>query len=220
MKQNKSPKYKAFLFDMDGVIVDTMPYHFISWFEVLKKYGVRVMPMTIFEMEGASWDKVIKLAYKESGIKLSKATAKKIRFEREAIFNRYFKRFIFDGVAEFVKTLKARKIKTAIVTGSSLREAKRFLPKELYNLFDAVVAGDIVKRGKPYPDPYLTAAKILNTKPSECLAIENAPYGIRSAKAAKIKCFAIETTLPKKSLAKADKIFVNHRELYKFVKTH
>jgi len=211
-------KYKAILFDMDGVIVDTMPYHFISWFEVLKEYGVRVMPMTIFEMEGAKWDAVIKLAYTDSGKKLPEGASDKIRFEREAIFNRYFKRFIFDGISEFIKKVKAGGIKTAIVTGSSQREAKRFLPEEVYNFFDAVITGENVKRGKPYPDPYLTAAKNLRLKPAECLVIENAPYGIRSAKAAKMKCFAIATTLPKEKLKKADKVFANHRELYKYFK--
>ena len=76
------------------------------------------------------------------------------------------------------------------------------LPKEIYNVFDVIVAGDMLKRGKPYPDPYLHAAKELGLKSSDCLAIENAPYGIRSAKAAQMDCFVIATSLPKESLQK------------------
>ncbi|MCL2144050.1 MAG: HAD family phosphatase [Endomicrobia bacterium] len=215
MKKNLNIKnFKAVLFDMDGIVVDSMPYHFISWFEVLKRYGVRVSPMTIFEMEGAKWDAVIKLAYKQSGKKLAAGLTDKIRFERETVFKKYFNRYIFDGICEFIRFLKKRGILAGLVTGSSLKEAKRFLPGTLYALFDAVVAGDTVKRSKPYPDPYLTAASKLKVFPKECIAVENAPYGIKAAKAAKMRCFAVATTLPKKKLSKADMVFDSHKELY------
>jgi len=68
------------------------------------------------------------------------------------------------------------------------------------------VSGDSVKRGKPYPDPYIKAAKILGLRPNDCLVIENAPYGIRSAKAAGMFCVAVTTSLPKEYLKKADVI--------------
>ncbi|MCL2484642.1 MAG: HAD family phosphatase [Endomicrobia bacterium] len=212
----KVKKFKTVLFDMDGVVVDTMPYHFISWFEVLKRYGVRISPMTIFEMEGAKWDAVIKLAYEQSGKKLAAGLADKIRFEREKIFKKYFNRYIFDGISEFIKSLKKQGVLVGLVTGSSLKEAKRFLPKELYSMFNVVVAGDMIKRSKPYPDPYLTAAKQLDVLSKECVVIENAPYGIKSAKAAKMYCIALATSLPKDKLLEADRVFNTHKELYKY----
>ncbi|MCL1972558.1 MAG: HAD family phosphatase [Endomicrobia bacterium] len=218
--------FKALLFDMDGIVVDSMPYHFISWFEVLKHYGVRVSPMTIFEMEGAKWDEVIKTAYKQSGKKFTPGIAAKIRFERETIFKKYFNRYIFDGIPEFLREQSSPKqgfkqslkqsFMTGLVTGSSLKEAEGFLPADLYNLFDVVVAGDMVKRSKPYPDPYLAAAKKLGVLPKECFVIENAPYGIKAAKAAKMCCAAITTSLPASYLKEADIIFQNHKELYSF----
>jgi len=218
--KNKLSGVDAIFFDMDGVVIDSMPYHFISWFETLRKYGVRVEPMTIFEMEGAKWEKVIKYSFKKSGKKLTKELATKIRFERETLFTGHFKRYIFDGIEDFVLSLKRRGLLVGIVTGSSLSEAKRMLPKKLYSLFDTVAAGDMVKRGKPFPDSYLLAAKNLNISPKKALVIENAPYGIRAAKAAKMKCFAIATTLPKTSLTQADKVFDTHRDLYHYFKTH
>ncbi|AKL98501.1 HAD family hydrolase [Endomicrobium proavitum] len=220
MKNFNLKKFKAVFFDMDGVITDSMPYHFISWFEVLKKYNVRVAPTTIFEMEGAKWEKVIKLAFKESGKTLPKKLAVKIRFEREKIFDAYFKRFIFDGIEEFVLFLKRQGLFVGVVTGSSKTEAAKMLPKKLYKLFDTITAGDMVKKGKPFPDSYLLAAKNLNVCPAQCLVIENAPYGITAAKAAKMKCFAIATTLPKIFLQQADEIFNTHKDLYKYFKTH
>ena len=212
----KIKKFKAVLFDMDGIIVDTMPYHFISWFEVLKHYGVRVSPMTVFEMEGAKWAAVIELAYRQSGKKLYAGAADKIRFEREKIFKKYFSRYIFNGMPKLLKLLKRQGVLIGIVSGSSLKEAKRFLPKNLYGLFDVIVPGDMIKRSKPYPDPYLAASKKLGVTPKECLVIENAPYGIESAKAANMNCIAVATSLAKDKLSQADRVFNTHKELYEY----
>lgn len=213
-------KYKAILFDMDGVIVDSMTYHYVSWFEALMKCDVRITPTDIFEYEGSKWDQVIAFAFNRQKKKLTKKLAKQIAEERKELFSKHFKRYIFTGIYEMLQKLKRHNFILGLVTGSSLAEAKKMLPKEIYNIFDVIVAGDMLKRGKPYPDPYLHAAKELGLKSSDCLAIENAPYGIRSAKAAQMDCFVIATSLPKESLSKADKVFNNHQELYEYFKKH
>ena len=207
---------RAVFFDMDGVAVDSMPYHFISWFEVLRQYGVRISHLLIFEMEGAKRDEVIKLAFKQSGISLQSEIMNKIIHEKEELFKKYFKRFIFTGFPEFVKSLKNQGALVGLVTGSASQEAQRILPKELYNLFDTVIAGDMVKKAKPNPEPYLAAAKNLNVLPKDCMVVENAPYGIKAAKAAKMFCCAIATSLSKESLVEADEIFNNHQELFSY----
>jgi len=112
--------------------------------------------------------------------------------------------------------LKNKGILSGLVTGSSLKEAQKMLPEDIYKLFDTIVTGDRVKRGKPYPDPYLTAAKNLKVLSKECMVIENAPYGIKSAKAAKMYCCAIATSLSRDLLSEADVIFDTHRELYEY----
>jgi HAD superfamily hydrolase (TIGR01509 family) len=219
LKKTRTKSFKIALFDMDGVIVDSMPYHFISWFEVLKQYNVRIKPMVIFEMEGAKWDKVIKLAFKQSGISLFQQATQKICQEREKIFNQYFKRYIFIGIPEFIKSLKNKDVLVGLVTGSSLKEVQKMLPEDIYKLFDTIVTGDRVKRGKPHPDPYLAAARNLKALSKECIVIENAPYGIKSAKAAKMYCCAIATGLSRDFLSEADVIFDTHRELYEYFET-
>ncbi|MDR1940900.1 MAG: HAD family phosphatase [Endomicrobium sp.] len=212
---SKNSRRLAVLFDMDGIIVDSMPYHFISWFEVLRKYNVRVAPADIFAMEGAKWDKVIRFAFKREGKPLSEKTARKIFLNRQKLFAKYFKRYIFDGVTDIIKLLKNRGFLIGLVTGSSLEEAKKMLPKEIYSLFDTKVAGDMVKKGKPFPDSYLLAAKKLSLNPRSCFVIENAPYGIRAAKAAGMYCVVITTSLSKEYLSEADKIYNSHAELLK-----
>jgi HAD superfamily hydrolase (TIGR01509 family) len=216
IKKIITKSFKVVLFDMDGIIADSMPYHFISWFEVLKQYNVRINPMVIFERERPKWNEVIKLAFKQSGIPLFQQTMQEIREKKEEIFNQYFKRYIFTGIPKFIKSLKNKGVLAGLVTGSSLKEAQKILSEDTYKLFNTIVTGDRVKRGKPYPDPYLTAAKNLKVLPKECMVIENAPYGIKSAKAAKMYCCAIATSLSGDLLSEADVIFDTHRELYEY----
>jgi beta-phosphoglucomutase len=208
--------FKAVFFDMDGIIVDSMPYHFISWFETLKKYNVRVRPSTIFEMEGAKWDYVIEVAFKDYQVELTSEIKASICAQREELFKKYFKRDIFSGIPEFIKQLKNQNILVGLVTGSLKREAQNMLPQDLYNLFDTVIGGDMVTNAKPHPEPYLTATSNLKVSSGDCLVIENAPYGIKSAKSANMICYAIATSLPQESLKIADKIFDKHKDLYDY----
>jgi beta-phosphoglucomutase len=215
MKKINLKNFKAVFFDMDGILVDSMPYHFISWFETLKKYGVRITVDDVYEMEGAKWDKVVRLGFKRENKRLTEAVALKICNERKILFRKYIKKFVFDGIENFLKKLKAKKFILGLVSGSSLSEAKNMLPKAVFNIFDVKVTGDIVKFGKPHPEPYLTAAKNLNLPVEKCLVIENAPYGIKSAKSAGMFCIAVATSLYKEKLYQAD-IKVNvHKDLYK-----
>ena len=80
-------------------------------------------------------------------------------------------------------------------------------------MLEAVVTGSDVKNGKPSPEPYLKALKLLRVKAKEAVAIENAPFGVRSAKAAGLRCLALETSLSKEYLKEADAIFPNIKNL-------
>ncbi len=192
---------------MDGVIVDSMPYHFISWFEALQKYGVSVSPLDIYEKEGEKSDICIKYFFNKKNVNIGDTTIKEVLNLRNKIFKKYFKLHLFPGIENVLKTLKQKGYLLAIVTGSSRNKVATMLPKKISSIFDVIVSADMLKKGKPFPEPYLMAAKKLSVKPSQCVAIENAPYGIQSAKAAKIYCIAITTSLPKQYLKQADKIY-------------
>jgi beta-phosphoglucomutase len=209
--------FKSVFFDMDGVIVDSMPYHFISWFEAARKHGVHINPMVIFSMEGAKYTDVLAPAFAKSNKSLTTEIINQIPKEREELLKKYFKRYIFEGIPEFIKSLKNQDVLVGLVTGSYYRETEKILPKELFDLFDTIVAGDCVEKGKPDPEPYLTAADNLKVKSKDCLVVENAPYGIKAAKAAGMICFAVTTTLPKEYLSQADMVFETHEDLYKYL---
>ena len=76
--KNLNFKPRAIIFDMDGVIVDSMPYHFIAWYEALRPFGVRVSCFDVFSREGERWDKTLIELLKASGIKPSKMILNKI----------------------------------------------------------------------------------------------------------------------------------------------
>jgi beta-phosphoglucomutase len=194
----------AVIFDMDGVIIDSMPYHFIAWYEALRKAGVQVRCIDIYLKEGEKWEITLQELLKKEGISPARVDIRKIFDDRRKIFRKYFKRFIFNGAEEFIESLKTDGYRLALVTGTNQREMQRILPISLQRQFEVIVTGDQVPRGKPYPDPYHLAAQLLEIPPENCLVIENAPYGIQAAKSAGMRCIAITTSLPKEYLNKAD----------------
>lgn len=197
-------KPQAIIFDMDGVIIDSMPYHFLAWYEALRAYGVRVSCFDVYTKEGENWEKTLKDLLIRAGIEPKASLLKEIFLRRQKIFKSYFKRFIFKGVGDFLVCLKAKGYILGLVTGSPSEEVGRILPAKILSLFDSLVAGNQVKRGKPHPEPYLKCAKSIGLKPAQCVVIENAPFGIESAKKAGMFCIALTTSLPKAYLTKAD----------------
>lgn len=210
----KRPKgaVRAVVFDMDGVIVDSMPYHFLAWYEALRPLGIRVSCFDVYSKEGERWDKSLKDFLRKAKRKPTQEILKRIFASRQKIFRSHFKRLIFKGVEEFLLCLK-NKYALGLVTGTPTWEIKRILPGKIKGLFDIIIAGDHVKRGKPHPEPYLRAARKLGVKPCECIVVENAPYGIESAKRAGMFCVAVTTSLPKEYLKKADIVVDNLEEI-------
>ncbi|OGS19721.1 MAG: hypothetical protein A3J83_01140 [Elusimicrobia bacterium RIFOXYA2_FULL_40_6] len=197
-------KPKAVLFDMDGVIIDSMPYHFIAWFETLKPLGVKVNSFDVYSREGENWRKTIADLLKRSKMKYSENEIDRILPAKQKIFKKLFKRFIFNGAQEVLECLKKKGVLLGLVTGSYADNIKNVLPKKMSAMFDCIVSGESTKLGKPYPEPYLTAAKKLNLKPKDCVVVENSPLGTESAKRAGMFCIAITSSLPKEYLKKAD----------------
>ncbi len=209
---------KAVIFDMDGVIVDSMPYHFLAWYEALRPYGVRINCFDVFAKEGERWDKSLRDFFNKAGVKPTKKLFAEVFRLREKIFRKYFKRFIFEGSEEILHYLKTKCCKIALVTGTPDYEIKRILPAKIYKCFNVIVAGNEVKQGKPHPEPYLKASKLLKIEPRLCVVIENAPYGIESAKRAGMHCVAISTSLSEEFLGRADIIIKDIREIKRIIK--
>ncbi len=201
---------------MDGVITDTMPYHYQAWKKVLGLNGLKISKFEIYCREGQRGIESIKDIFQSNGIKISSRFARQIILNKEILFKRIVRERYIPGARSFIKELYRSQLQLALVTGTARHEVISFLASSLLNKFSIVITGTDVSNGKPHPEPYLKALSSLNIKPSQAIVIENAPFGITSAKAAGITCFAITTSLPKSYLDKADKVFKNYTELKNF----
>ena len=119
----------------------------------------------------------------------------------------------YPGVESLVSELKDRNVPMAIVTAGHLDQLRLSVPEYFLNYFDALITGDLISRGKPDPEPYLRGAERLGLTPKECIAIENAPLGIQSARRANIYCIAVCSTVNRDELNEADEILERFEDL-------
>ncbi|MDD4940699.1 MAG: HAD family phosphatase [Candidatus Omnitrophica bacterium] len=210
-------KPAAILFDMDGVIVDSMPYHFLAWYEALRPYGVRVSCFEVYRREGEQWDKSLSDFLRMGGYAPTTRLMRTVFAARQKIFRKYFTRTLFPKVEDFLAGLADRGYTLALVTGTPHDQVAHILPASVKSSFSCMVTGDTVRRGKPHPEPYLKAARLLRLSPHECVVVENAPFGIESAKRAGMFCIALTTSLPAGYLSGADHIADTLEEIPVFI---
>jgi beta-phosphoglucomutase len=211
--------FKAVIFDMDGVIVNSMPFHFEAWNYVFNKLSFYVIKTDLYMREGEKGDSTLKYFCNKNNFKISDDDIVKLLAEKEKRFNDISKPILFTIITDIIDYLKVKKIPIALVTGTSYVEVEKLLDQDLFDSFSVMITGDIVKKGKPDPEPYLLASKKLGIKPKKCLVIENAPFGIKSAKDAGMICYAICTSLDKNYLKDADMIFDTFDGLMSHIKT-
>ncbi|MBI1987601.1 MAG: HAD family phosphatase [Nitrospinae bacterium] len=196
----------AVLFDMDGVIVDSMPFHFRAWHQAFASIGVEVSQEEIYLREGEKGEVTAREILEERKIPPREEERQELVRRKREIFRQIVTHELFPGVRELLEELRSRGASLGLVTGTSRKEAERLLPEGFLDQFDVVVTGDDVRQGKPHPEPYLKAVRELGLDPSQCVVIENSPNGIRSAKGAGLRCIALTTSLPREHLGEADRV--------------
>jgi beta-phosphoglucomutase len=201
--------YKAILFDFDGTIADTMKQNYDAWKYSLALYNFFLDEEHYYSEEGKRPRDIV------SDFTDNEAIIQEIITLKEKYFIENYKIKIYDGVFELLTNLKGS-IKIALVTGGAQHRIEYILREAgLHGYFDLVVTANDVTKGKPDKEPYEKALKYLGLDAKECVVIENAPMGIKSAKAANIFCIALESTLCKDKLLDADLILSNFKELLK-----
>lgn len=191
--ENMAERFKCVLFDMDGVLYNSMPNHAVAWVRALKEFGIGFTPQDSYATEGARGVDTIRLyAKRQLGKDLTEEQAQKIYDVKTQYFHELPTAEIFDGVKDLMRKIKAAGLHICVVTGSGQRPLFQRLVDDFGEFIDNehIVTAYDVKRGKPNPDPYLMGLKKCgNVKPSEGIVIENAPLGIRAGVAA--GCFTI-----------------------------
>ena len=197
---------KAVLFDLDGVLIDSMPCHYQAWQKLFARYGVQIEPDEVYAREGSRSADMARLLLQDHPLDLTEAEIDKLVRQKSELYNQITRAEVFPGVVELIEELKRRQILLAIVTGTFLENMLKGVPLELYRQFNAVVTGGDVTQGKPQPEPYLKAAQKLALQAGECVVIENAELGVQSARAAGMYCVAVTTTQSREQLQQADRI--------------
>lgn len=206
-------RVRSVIFDLDGVITNTMPDHFIAWKTVLKEAGIDVTYEDIYCREGQDGLSSVKEIFHKYRKNAADNRARKILLQKENLFKKITKKRYISGSRAFLRHLHSERFDLALVTGTARHELDRILPVSVRKLFSVIVTGSDVKNGKPHPEPYLASLNKLGINPCDAVAIENAPFGIRSAKNAGLPCLALETSLPRTYLAEADAVFSSFKDL-------
>ena len=188
---------KAVLFDMDGVLYDSMPYHVQAWGETVLSLGMDSNPEDYYLYEGMTGGATIDIFFNRAyghG-----ATDE----EKETIYARKAKRFVelntipklMPGAKEVLEIVKRMGLKRVVVTGSGQPTLFGNLEKDYPGVFekDLIVTSFDVKFGKPHPEPYLLGLKKAGINAHEAIVVENAPLGIQSAVSAGIYTIAVNT---------------------------
>lgn len=208
------PTFGAVLFDMDGVILDSMTQHAALWQELLEQEGFKIPLRFILENEGALGAGV--LARFLGGQGIATPDPKDASTLIHGLLNRQAELYLsrhasnvrpYPQAFGILKELNLRNVPVALVTSSRRALVEACLEDKVRSLFQAVITAEDVSQHKPHPEPYLAGASALGKRPDECLVVENAPAGIQSALAAGATCFAVCTTLPAEVLAQAHAAF-------------
>lgn len=213
-----NPKLKCVIFDMDGVIYDSMPFHATEWVKCLKANGVPFTEREVYLNEGRTGKSTIELAFRKYLNR--EATPHEIQTIYKTKVDSvqdYPDAPFMHSITEFIHELQQAGLATWVVTGSQQPSLLQRLTSILNIPQEQIVSAKDVQHGKPHPEPYLLALQRSGYKAYECVVIENAPLGVTSARAAQIPTIAVNTGLLDDSdLAEADAnvVLPNTKTLY------
>lgn len=198
-------RLKAVLFDMDGVLYDSMPNHAIAWQRAMEKFGITMTAQDAYATEGARGVDTIRMMVKiQQGRDIDEAEAQAMYDEKTRQFHAMPKPCVMPGIPELMAQIKADGLGICVVTGSGQRPLIERLVNDFQAYLDPshVITAYDVERGKPHPDPYLAGLKKMGgLQPWEAIIVENAPLGVRAGVAAQVFTIAVNTgPLPDEAL--------------------
>ncbi len=182
--------YKAALFDLDGVLIDSETLYTQFWKRVGERHHLP-SPTFAYDIKGTTLNDILTTHFPDPNVR---ADVDRLLhdFENEIVYP------VFPGALEFVDALRAAGLKTVIVTSSDSKKME-FLFRQHPDFpthFDAIVTACDVTHSKPHPEPYLVGASKAGVKPSECLVFEDSYQGLESGRRAGCKVIGISTTNP------------------------
>ena len=188
---------QALIFDMDGTMIDSMPYHAQSWLLFAKLHGLTIdLPDLMAKTTGRTGHECIEILL---GRHVEKTEALALIAQKEMAYRDLFGPQFREvaGFKRFAAEALQKGFKLGIGTAGdqhNIAFAMKHLAMPASIAIEAIVGGDQGFAGKPQPAIFLEVARLLNVKPADCIVFEDAPFGIEAAKRAGMKAVAITTT--------------------------
>jgi beta-phosphoglucomutase family hydrolase len=206
---------KAVLFDMDGVIVDNLPYHMEAWLLFCERNGIPLTKEVFYkELNGMNSKDTFEWFYKKE---MTRSEVEVLEEEKELLYREFYAehRKPAKGLLTFLHDLRSRGIKTALATSAGPGNIDFIVDGlGIRDQFDAIIGGAEVTKGKPDPEIYLKAAALVGVSPADCIVIEDSLQGIASGQAAGARVVGITTSHTADELAHTDFCAPDFTDLY------
>lgn len=186
--------FRAYLFDCDGTIVDSMPLHYKAWKKSLAEYGCVYEEELFYQWGGRPIREIIRLLNEMQGLDMP---VDQVAERKEALYHQLIP--TLQGIPEVLEHIDAQhgRIPFAVVSGSRLSSVTASLGAlNLLDKFDTLVCAEDYKHGKPAPDGFLLAAERLGVDPADCLVFEDTDLGIEAATAAGMVSVKVPQPVP------------------------
>jgi beta-phosphoglucomutase family hydrolase len=204
---------RAFIFDMDGTIVDNMGFHTKSWITFLARHGRSVDPDAFFRDTAGRQGHEIMRSY--IGEHLGKEEIATLNAEKEELYRELYAPHLatVKGFDQFIARAKSAGIKLAVATAAPNDNIDFTLDGlGLRKQFDAIAGAGDVARGKPNPDVFLLAGQRCGALPADSIVFEDAPLGVEAARRAGMRAVVLTTTLPAEAFAEFDNVICIARD--------
>ncbi len=185
---------EAFIFDLDGVLVDTARFHYMAWKRLAETLGFDFSMQQNEKLKGVSRMQSLEYLLEWSGIQKTVAEKQRLATLKNdwylELVDEMTPSDVLPGALDLLEYAKANHVKTAV--GSASKNARRILERlSMLNYFDAIIDGNSVVHTKPNPEVFIKAAQFLEVTPETCLVFEDAQAGIEAAKAAGMQVVGI-----------------------------
>lgn len=206
---------KAFIFDMDGVIIDSEKYYALAIQGLVKDYGYEVDQVYTNQFIGMTNTKTFEKIISDFNIDSTPAELTEKMMVYKERYDEEQGLIFYPGILALLKRLKAHGFRLAIASSSRMNEIKQTVDAlDAHEYFDFLVSGEDINKSKPDPGIYLHTAELLKMDPSQCIVIEDSHNGARAAKAAGMYCIGyIDTQYPPQDLSMVNQKIYHHDEL-------
>jgi beta-phosphoglucomutase len=185
---------EGLIFDLDGVLVNSMPTHFQAWKAAFAKVaGIEIAERDVYLLEGMRGIELIEKIFEQKNFS-ERSLSRKVHDEKAQIFKEIRSSEPFEGVREMIAGMECSK---AVVSGSTKNDVETILEEAFgRDNFDAIITADDIEKGKPDPSAFLEALERIKVSPKDAVVVENAPLGVMAANNAGIGCYLVLNNTP------------------------